>query len=110
MKLRKKKKIVGTAKHPRLVVYRSLKHIYGQIIDDTSQKVLAAYSNVGKNIPDAIKKSKTRVDASREVGKALAKKALDKKIKEVVFDRNGYIYHGRVKSFAEGLREGGLKF
>ncbi len=110
MKIRKKKKIIGTAKRPRLVIYRSLKHIYGQIIDDTSQKVLTAYSNVGKNIPDTIKKSKTRVDASREVGKELAKKALDKKIKEVVFDRNGYIYHGRVKSFAEGLREGGLKF
>jgi len=110
MKVRKKAKIFGTAERPRLVVYRSLKHIYGQIIDDASQKVLIAFSNVGKNVPDAVKKSKTRVQASHEVGKLLAKKAIDKKIEKVVFDRNGYIFHGRVKSFAEGAREGGLKF
>ncbi len=110
MRTKRKRKIIGTSERPRLVVYRSLKHIYGQIIDDTSHKVLLAFSNVGKNIPDAVKKSKNRTDASHEVGKALAKKAVDKKIEEVVFDRNGYIFHGRVKSFAEGAREGGLKF
>ena len=110
MKVKRKQKIIGTSERPRLVVYRSLKHIYAQIVDDTSQKVLLATSNVGKKIPDALKKSKTRVEASREVGKMLAQKALDKKIKQVVFDRNGYIFHGRVKSFADGAREGGLKF
>ena len=106
----KKKRIIGTAERPRLVVYRSLKHIYGQIVDDTSRKVLLAASNVGKNVPAAVKKSKNRMEASHEVGKMLAQKALDKKIDHVVFDRNGYIFHGRVKSFAEGAREGGLKF
>jgi large subunit ribosomal protein L18 len=110
MRTKRKRKIIGTPERPRLVVYRSLKHIYGQIIDDTNHKVLIAFSNVGKNIPDVVKKSKNRTDASREVGKALAKKAVDKKIEQVVFDRNGYIFHGRVKSFAEGAREGGLKF
>ena len=110
MQVKRKRKIVGTPERPRLVVYRSLKHIYGQIIDDTNHKVLLAFSNVGKNIPDAVKKSKNRTAASHEVGKALAKKALDKKIEQVVFDRNGYIFHGRVRSFAEGAREGGLKF
>lgn len=110
MRVKKKGKIVGTADRPRLVVYRSLKHIYGQIVDDANQKVLLAFSNVGKRVPDSVKKSKSRTEASHEVGKLLAKKALDKKIEKVVFDRNGYIFHGRIKSFAEGAREGGLKF
>lgn len=105
-----RKKFSGTPDRPRLVVYRSLGRIYGQIIDDTEHKVLLSQSDLGKNAPDGVKKAKTKTDAGRAVGKALAEKAVKKKIESVVFDRNGYLYHGRVKAFAEGAREGGLKF
>ena len=110
MKNRRKKKIFGTSEKPRLVVFRSLKYIYGQIIDDTSHKVLASISNKTKSAPADLKKSKTKTDASKTLGKALGELAVKNKIENVVFDRNGYIYHGRVKAFADGAREGGLKF
>jgi large subunit ribosomal protein L18 len=105
-----KTKLHGTKERPRLVVFRSLKYIYGQLIDDDQQKVILSSSNVGKKVPKNLKDAKNKLEASKEVGKALAESAVKKKINEVIFDRNGYLYHGRVKAFADGAREGGLKF
>ncbi|PIS17368.1 MAG: 50S ribosomal protein L18 [Candidatus Nealsonbacteria bacterium CG09_land_8_20_14_0_10_42_14] len=98
-------KVVGTAKKPRLCVSRSNKHIYAQLIDDEKGRILAAASDT------ELKKGKrTKINKAQEVGKLLAKKAQEKKIEKVVFDRGGYKYHGRVKAVAEGAREGGLRF
>lgn len=105
-----KKKIYGTTERPRLSVYRSLNEIYGQIVDDTAGKTLVALSSNSKEIKEEIAAAKTKVQKSVVVGKLLAKKAIEKKIESVVFDRNGYLYHGRVKALADGAREGGLKF
>ena len=110
MQKRRKKKIIGTPDKPRLVIYRSLKYIYGQLIDDINHKVLYASSNLSKNASADIKKVKTKVEAAKIIGKILGENAKKKKINKVVFDRNGYLYHGRVKAFAEGVREGGLQF
>ncbi|BCI61205.1 50S ribosomal protein L18 [Solibaculum mannosilyticum] len=99
-------KIMGTTQRPRLNVYRSLSHIYAQIIDDVQGVTLAAASSVEKEF----KGYGGNKQAAREVGKMIAKRAADKGITEVVFDRGGYIYHGRVQELAEGAREGGLKF
>ncbi len=93
----------------RLVVYRSNKHIYAQVIDDLASKTIVAASTKSKDIlsdVDGIKK----VDQAKAVGKYIAKLAIDKDVENVVFDRAGYLYHGRVKALAEGAREGGLKF
>ncbi len=97
-------RVFGTPERPRLSVFRSNKQIYAQVIDDVHGKTLVAASS--KNITEKM----TNVEASALVGKALAEKALQAGISAVVFDRNGYLYHGRVKSLAEGAREGGLKF
>lgn len=104
--LKTKGKLVGTFERPRISVFRSLKYVYAQIIDDTSRKVLVDVSSETKGIHKGAKK----VVAAFELGKLLAKKAIDKKIERVVFDRKGYRYHGRIKSLADGAREGGLKF
>ncbi|MCX7762715.1 MAG: 50S ribosomal protein L18 [Candidatus Kryptonium sp.] len=103
-------RIFGTPERPRLSVYRSLKHIYAQIIDDTKGHTLVAMSSLSKEIADQVKNAKTKTEVSKIVGLALAKKALEKGITKVVFDRNGYKYHGRVKALAEAAREGGLVF
>jgi large subunit ribosomal protein L18 len=100
-------KIFGTAKVPRLCVFRSNKHIYAQLIDDEKGQTLVAASDLEFK---KSKSKKSKVDKAKEVGKLIAKKALEKKIEKVVFDRGGYRYHGRVKTLAEGAREGGLKF
>ena len=105
-----RKKILGTAERPRLTVYRSLGNIYGQIIDDATGKTLVATSSASKDVKAELASAKSKKDKSVVVGKILAKKALEKNIKNVVFDRNGYLYHGRVKALADGAREGGLKF
>jgi large subunit ribosomal protein L18 len=110
MKNVRKKRVFGTPTKPRLVIYRSLKYIYGQVIDDTNHKVIVSASNLRKGIAQDLKKAKTKTDASHIVGKKLAEEAVKSKIEQVIFDRNGYIYHGRVKAFADGAREGGLKF
>jgi len=110
MKNVRKKRIFGTPDKPRLVIYRSLKYVYGQIIDDSTYTVLVSASNLTKGVTQDLKKVKKKTDASRIIGKKLAEEAVKKKIKQVIFDRNGYIYHGRVKAFADGAREGGLKF
>lgn len=98
-------KINGTADIPRLSVFRSNKFIYAQIIDDVKAVTLVEFSS--KKIADT--KGKTKIDQAFEVGKEIAKKALESKINTVVFDRGGYRYHGRVKALADGAREGGLK-
>ncbi|HMK24029.1 MAG TPA: 50S ribosomal protein L18 [Terriglobales bacterium] len=101
-----RKKLQGTAERPRLNVYRSLNHIYVQVIDDASGKTLVAASSAeGEG-----KKTGGNVAAAKEVGKAIAERAKAKGISKVVFDRGGYIYHGRVKALADAAREGGLQF
>ncbi len=99
-------KISGTAERPRLCMYRSNTGIYAQIIDDTQGKTLVAASTMDKEV----KNKHANCEAAKEVGTLIAKRAADKKIETVVFDRSGYIYHGVVKSLAEAAREGGLKF
>ncbi len=107
-KIRIKKKIFGTKERPRLVVYRSNKHISAQIVNDSNNVVLVSASSFSKDLRQSLEK-KSKSGMSVEVGKDLAKKALKKKIKKVVFDRNGYIYHGRIKALADASREAGLK-
>lgn len=97
-------KISGTAQKPRLAVYRSLTNVYAQLIDDISGTTLAQ-----ANIKE-IAKGKNNIDGAKEVGKLIAKRGKEAKISEVVFDRGGYNYHGKIKSLADGAREGGLKF
>lgn len=105
-----RKRVFGSTERPRFSVYRSLNDIYGQIIDDVTGKTLVALSTNSKEIKQEVSAAKTKVEKSTLVGKLLAKKAIEKNINAVVFDRNGYLYHGRVKAFADGAREGGLKF
>jgi large subunit ribosomal protein L18 len=104
--LRVRNHIHGTAERPRLNVFRSLAHIYVQIIDDEKGVTLTAASSVEKGFEG----SGGNIEDAKKVGAAIAKKALEKGITEVVFDRGGYIYHGRVKALAEAAREAGLKF
>lgn len=113
-RLRKKKHIrkvvFGTAEKPRLVVFKSLKHIYAQLVDDTSAKTITGVSSLSQDLKDEIAAAKNRTEVSKIVGKGIARKARGMNLEKVVFDRNGYLYHGRVKAVAEGAREGGLKF
>jgi large subunit ribosomal protein L18 len=106
--VRIRKKVQGTAERPRLNVYRSVNHIYVQLIDDLAGKTLiAASSAVGKK---GQRKAGGNLAAAKEIGKAIAEKAKAKGISKVVFDRGGYLYHGRVKALADAAREGGLQF
>ncbi|MBN1465870.1 50S ribosomal protein L18 [candidate division KSB1 bacterium] len=104
------KRIRGTQERPRLVVFRSNKEIYGQIIDDVKRETLAAASTRSKDIAKEIAGAKNKTERAKVAGKLLGELAKSKKIENVVFDRAGYLYHGRVKAFADGAREGGLKF
>ena len=104
--IRVRRKISGTAEKPRLCVYRSNTNLYVQIIDDVAGNTIVSASTLDKEI----KTKYANKDAARELGTLIAKKASDKKIETVVFDRGGYIYHGVVKELAEAAREGGLKF
>jgi large subunit ribosomal protein L18 len=104
---RVRKNVTGTPTRPRLNVYRSGKHIYAQIIDDSVGNTLASASTLDKSLNLTATKNK---EAAKSVGELIAKKALEKGIENVVFDRGGFIYHGRVKELAEGAREAGLKF
>ncbi len=106
---RVRKKIFGTAETPRLSVYRSLNHIYVQVIDDTKGVTLCSASTMEKDVKSAIK-DMTKTDAAKVVGKAVAEKALKNGVKQVVFDRGGYLYTGRVQAVADGAREAGLNF
>jgi len=104
-----RKKVFGTPERPRLCVFRSNKHIYAQIIDDTIGHTLVSASTLDPELREKLQKTWNK-EAAREVGKLIARRALEKGIKKVVFDRSGYKYHGRVKELAEGAREGGLVF
>ena len=106
IKYRIKKTVSGTAQKPRLAVFRSNSEIYAQIIDDTKGVTLVAASSRDKDL----KATGTKTEKAKQVGQAIAKKALVAGIESISFDRGGYLYHGRVKSLAEGAREGGLKF
>ena len=99
-------KISGTAERPRLSVFRSENHIYAQIIDDVAGNTLVSASTVEKSFEGI----GSNIEAAKKIGAIVAERALQKGIEEVVFDRGGYIYHGRVQALAEGAREGGLKF
>jgi len=100
-------KLSGTPQRPRLNVYRSNQHIYAQLIDDVNQVTLASASTVEK---DLNLESTGNIDAAQKIGELVAKRALEKGVKEVVFDRGGYLYHGRIKALAESAREAGLEF
>ncbi|MFD2043161.1 50S ribosomal protein L18 [Ornithinibacillus salinisoli] len=104
---RVRKNLFGTAERPRLNVYRSNKHIYAQLIDDTNGSTLVSASTVDKELSA---ESTSSVDAATKVGELVAKRAQDKGYKSVVFDRGGYLYHGRVKALADAAREAGLEF
>ena len=106
---RVRKKISGTAERPRLCVYRSANHIYAQVIDDVKGNTLCSASPMSKDVAAQIAQA-TKTEASKIVGAAVAKKALDLGIKQVVFDRGGYLYTGRVQALADGAREAGLEF
>ncbi|HUH74888.1 MAG TPA: 50S ribosomal protein L18 [Chitinophagales bacterium] len=105
IKLRIRKSVNGTSERPRLSVYRSNKEIYAQVIDDTSKKTLLSSSSSKLN-----KEGKSKSEIAKEVGANIAQLLLQTGISSVVFDRNGYLYHGRVKALADGARENGLKF
>lgn len=108
-KARVRRDVQGTGERPRLTVYKSLKHIYAQIVDDSTGQTLATASTMGRDLRDTLKKT-ADVDAAKLVGLAIGRKALSRDIKKVVFDRNGYPYHGRVKALADAAREAGLQF
>ena len=107
--IRVRKKIKGTAERPRLNVFRSSRHIHAQIIDDVNGITLAAASSISPDVKSELTYS-GNIEAAKKVGAAVAKKALEKNITTVVFDRNGFLYHGRVKALAESARENGLIF
>jgi large subunit ribosomal protein L18 len=109
IKYRIRKKVKGSTERPRLVVFRSLDNIYAQLIDDKSHKTICTVSTLTKEVKDELKEKATKINESKIVGKVIAKLAAKNNIKKVVFDRNGYLYHGRVKAVAEGAREGGLE-
>jgi large subunit ribosomal protein L18 len=107
---RVRRKLEGTSARPRLCVYKSLKHTYAQLVDDRACRILSAISSLSPQIKEQIQKEENKSAISRKVGLFLAKKAKELGITRVAFDRNKYPYHGRVKSLAEGAREGGLEF
>ncbi len=104
-----RKSIRGTAQRPRLAVFRSLKHIYAQLIDDTSQKTILSFSSLSKEAKEFIKGGGNVVSA-KEIGNKLAEKMLEAGINKIVFDRGGFKYHGRIKALADALREKGIVF
>jgi large subunit ribosomal protein L18 len=103
-------RITGTPERPRLTVFKSLRNVYAQIIDDAHGATIVSVSNLSKLARDQFKDLKGQTAKGKLVGKLAAQQALEKKITQVVFDRNGYLYHGVVKAVADGAREGGLKF
>ena len=109
-KKRVKKKIRGTPERPRLSVFRSAKHIYAQIIDDTSSRTLVDASSLSTDIKPVIQGNGCNRKGAAMVGEFIAKRAIGRGIKKVVFDKNGFLYHGRIRSLAEAARENGLEF
>jgi large subunit ribosomal protein L18 len=108
-KVRIRKNIFGTEERPRLSVFRSAKHIYAQLVIDATGSTIVAASTLSPELKDAIADVE-KSDAAKKVGELIGRKALEKNIKKVVFDRNGFLYHGRIKALAEGARESGLEF
>lgn len=106
---RVRSKIAGTTQRPRLCIFRSANNIYAQIIDDTNRVTIAAASSLDAEVKGAVNHTGNK-EAAKKVGEMIAKKAVEKGITEVVFDRGGYLYHGRVQELAEAAREAGLKF
>lgn len=107
---RVRKRVRGTDQRPRLTVFRSLKHIYAQVISDESGRTLASASSMSAELRAKLGSKSGNKDAAREVGQLLARLARDAGVEAVVFDRNGFLYHGRVRTLAEAAREGGLQF
>lgn len=110
IKMRIRKRIFGTPERPRLVVSRSLRNIYAQLVDDTTGRTLLGISSLSKNLREAVANAKSKVEVAKIVGRAIGEEAKKRNITKVVFDRNGYLYHGRVKALADGAREAGLEF
>jgi len=108
-KLRIRGKISGSPERPRLTVYRSARHIYAQVIDDAKGVTLAAASTQSADLKSTLSEDK-KLDAAKKVGALIAKICLERNVDKIVFDRNGYLYHGRVKALAEAAREAGLQF
>src|SRR5690349_5140154 len=108
-KLSIRKRVIGTPDRPRMSVFRSLKHIYVQVVDDVTHQTLVAASDLDEKLKGEAG-GKKKKDRAKLVGAAIAKRCLEKGISQVVFDRNGFIYHGRVSALADGAREAGLKF
>jgi large subunit ribosomal protein L18 len=109
-KLHIRRKLKENTTRPRLTVFRSHKHIYAQIIDHEGSSTLVAASTLDKDVIQQLKPKMTKVEISKVVGEAIAKRAIEKDIKDVVFDRNGFLYHGRVKALADAARKAGLQF
>ena len=109
-KMHLRKKVVGTSDRPRLAVFRSARNVYAQLIDDRQNMTLLGVSTLTPSLKSELSKAKTKIDAAKIVGKHVAEKAKEKKIERVIFDRGGYLYHGRVRAVAEGARENGLSF
>jgi large subunit ribosomal protein L18 len=107
---RVRKRVLGTDQRPRLTVFRSLQHIYAQLISDESSRTLLAVSSLSPELKSALGARSGNKEAARQVGQLVAKKAIEAGISDVVFDRNGFLFHGRVRSLAEAAREAGLKF
>ena len=105
-----RKNVAGTSDRPRLCVFRSARHIYAQVIDDTRGQTLAAASSMEKDIRDQGTGIGDKKAVANRIGKLVAERALEKGIDQIVFDRNGFLYHGRIKAVSDGAREGGLKF
>ena len=108
-KYRIRHKVSGTSDRPRLTVFRSSRHTYAQVIDDVEEQTLAAASTLSRDLRGTLEKD-SKTDAAKKVGALIAKICAQKKIERVVLDRNGYLYHGRVKALADAARGGGLKF
>ena len=103
------KKITGTESRPRLCVFRSARHIYAQVIDDSAGQTLVAASSMEQAV-HKVPETKNKLTAAHTVGKIIGQRALQKGVKQIVFDRNGFLYHGRIKAVSEGAREAGLEF
>jgi len=108
-KKRIRKKVSGTSERPRLAVFRSSKNIYAQLIDDSQHKTLTSVSSLSPDLKDKLAKTKSKTEVAKIIGQGIAEKAKSLKIEVAVFDRGGYLYHGRVKAVAEGARENGLR-
>ena len=109
IQLRQRKRISGTKERPRLSVFRSVTHIYAQVIDDLKGETVASASSLEKDMRTSLKTG-ANIEAAKAVGKLVAERAMEKGVKEVVFDRGSYLFHGRVKALADAAREGGLSF